>query len=115
MRTGIGCAVVDAALHWTGTASLYPNGDDPVVVLDELSYLGNRGRQRAVDDGNARPDRVEELRLGHHLAGVKEQRSQDLERLRFDLDGGAADAELPGGLIQLALAESPEMPHRGLL
>ena len=81
--------------------------DDPVIVSQELPYLGNGRGQRSIHDRRARPHGLEQLGFGDHFTCVVEQRAKDFKRLGLDLHWRAPDPEHPAGLIELAIAESP--------
>jgi hypothetical protein len=59
------------------------------VIPERLPKLRNRRGERAFDDRYARPDGLEQLFPGDHLASVEQELVQDLERLRFQVQPDA--------------------------
>ena len=62
--------------------------------------------QRVVDHDAARPQRVEQLVLGHHALAVAHEIAQQIEHARLQLQLPAVRRERTPRLVQLAISEA---------
>ena len=83
--------------------------DDLLARLTQgLAQFRDRGGQRPLHDGDARPDRVEDFVLGHNLACAKQQFVQHLEWLALERDRLTVHAQRPACFVELRPRELPK-------
>ncbi|ALC11481.1 hypothetical protein LH20_05890 [Sphingopyxis sp. 113P3] len=105
--------------HGKTEAIAHPrHGDDDraLPVVQRLAELGDGCGQRALDDMQAGPHPVEQLRLGDDLAGLAQKLQQDVERLAFQRNRPSVLAQRPPAFVEGEVAETPDaMLRRGTM
>jgi len=85
----------------------------PLIVAERSSEIADAFEQTVVADMDVRPDRLHQLLLAEHAAGICRKQLQHLERLRPKLDLAAiGPAQLGALLIEFKAGESQHhAPH----
>src|SRR5260221_2104418 len=77
------------------------------VVSDGQPQLVDGGWQRRFNDGDVRPDLVEQLVLGNDLARAQQKLMEQFERLGFYRYAAAIDEQRPTIFVEYAGREGP--------
>ena len=75
--------------------------------IQRLAQLAHGSGQHVIHGDAPGPDRIEQLVLGHNLAGMAQQQRQHFQRLVFDVHRKPGHPQLPAGLVEFDRAEAP--------
>jgi hypothetical protein len=89
---GDGPVAVVGVADWTRDEPIAASRDRSDVswraglITQRLAQIGDRLRHRVFGDVGARPDAVEQLFLGHELARAIDEKEQQIEQLRREIE-----------------------------